>query len=270
MKFNFNIMTPIQQLEESLAADRIALLQHPLYQQLKSMDDIRLFMQYHVFAVWDFMSLLKALQQRLTCTQVPWMPPADPNLARFINEIVLGEETDVDEDGQAQSHYELYRSAMEQAGANGQLMDAFLKAVQHGASISDALDAIDLPKEVHDFVQFTFDLIESGKAHWMAAAFTFGREDLIPDMFLQIIEGAEATEGKARYSKLTYYLQRHIEVDGDEHGPLALQMIEVLCGNSEQKWAEALDISKKALAHRHALWDGVLRMVETERNLLHA
>lgn len=249
------------ELQEELAPLREKLVQHPLYERLQDMDDVRLFMEHHVFAVWDFMSLLKGLQQQLTCVQVPWLPSPHPHLARFINEIVLGEESDVNEQGQAQSHFELYLAAMQEAGADTSLMDAFIEQLKEGKAVTTVLEERQLPEFVHHFVQFTFETIATQKAACLAAAFTFGREDIIPDLFLAIIDQEQARKGEPAYAKLRYYLQRHIEIDGDEHGPLSLQMIESLCGEDAEKWAAAKATAVKALQKRLELWDGIAALL---------
>lgn len=249
------------QLQEELAPLRKKLVQHPLYEHLQTMEDICLFMEHHVFAVWDFMSLLKGLQQQLTCVQVPWLPSPHPHLARFINEIVLGEESDVDENGQAQSHFELYLAAMKEAGANPLLIEVFVEELRKGNSVTAVLEVLQLPDFVHNFVQFTFDTIATQDAACLAAAFTFGREDIIPDLFLAIIDQEQARKGEPAYAKLRYYLQRHIELDGDEHGPLSLQMIEALCGESPEKWAAVQTTAINALQKRLELWDGIAALL---------
>src|SRR6201997_1705177 len=102
---------------DHLGSLRAALLDHPVYAEVTSVEDLRRFMQDHVFAVWDFMSLLKRLQQDCTCTNVPWFPAENAKAARLINDIVIGEETDVDPDGSYISHLDLYRRAMAEIGA---------------------------------------------------------------------------------------------------------------------------------------------------------
>ena len=248
-------MNPIQHIEQELTDLRIQLNKHPLYKTLETIDDIKTFMIIHVFAVWDFMSLLKALQNLLTNNRVPWTPKGYGEAARFINEIVMGEESDVNELGEAKSHFEMYIDAMNQIQADTSKINAFINSIKQGDSIETALNTHQLDDKICAFINFTFDVIKSGKEHCIASAFTFGREDVIPDMFLEIIQQSKTSKDDNRYSKLLYYLNRHVEIDGDEHGPMSLKMVETLCGNDTQKWNEVLEVAKQALEHRIVLWD---------------
>ncbi|WP_083194666.1 DUF3050 domain-containing protein [Wenyingzhuangia fucanilytica] len=230
---------------------------HDLYKDLNSIEDIKQFMESHVFAVWDFMSLLKSLQIELTCVSKVWIPVKNPVTARFINEIVHGEETDVNELGQPMSHFEMYLEAMKEVGASTVKIDLFINLIKQGVYVLEALKEVEVSPAVYDFVSYTFEIIERGNVHEIAAAFTFGREDVIPEMFLEIVKETKKQNQDKAYTKLLYYLERHIELDGDEHGPLSLRMIEELCGTDEQKWKEVLRVSEQAIEKRIGLWSGI-------------
>jgi hypothetical protein len=151
---------------------------------------------------------------------------------------------------------------MTQIGANTQPILKFIDACVK-SDLKIDLQTVSIQENTMNFVQFTFAAIRQNELHKLAALFTFGREDLIPDMFIQIVKSLEVESGNS-FSKLVYYLERHIEVDGGEHGPMALNMIEELCGSDDQKWKEATSISIEALKMRIHLWDGVLHAIETQ------
>lgn len=254
----------IEQLKSELEPLRQELLNHPLYSELKSIDDVSAFMSHHIFAVWDFMSLLKSLQREFTSVSMPWMPTPNAKLRRLINEIVLGEESDQDEHGETLSHYELYRKAMAEVGSSTSAVDQFLAHVSRGLTVEDALANTPCSESVKTFVNYTFSVIHSGKMHAVAGLFTFGREDLIPDMFTALVKDFDRSSG-GKLSTFVYYLDRHIELDGDEHGPLAMLLIEELCGDDPIKWREVSEYSQKALQVRIGMWDGIMQELENRR-----
>ena len=242
----------IEHIQKEITSLREELKSHELYQQLQTIEDIKIFTQDHVFAVWDFMSLLKTLQRELTCVSVPWVPRKKGKLTQFINEITLAEESDVDLSGESKSHFEMYLDAMRHMGSETHKIEVFLSKIHQNSSIEEALDFAEVPEAVKNFVKVTFKTIYSNDAHKVAAAFTFGREDLIPDMFIEIIHQTHEQES---FKDFLYYLNRHVELDGDSHGPLSLDMIVELCGDDQQKWSEVLVTAKEALEVRISLWD---------------
>ncbi|WP_298391753.1 DUF3050 domain-containing protein [Flavobacterium sp.] len=252
----------IQIINNKIQEHKNQLLSHSLYEKVRTIDDLHCFLENHIFAVWDFMSLLKALQNKLTCTTTPWLPIGNPAIRYLINEIVVAEETDMTIDGKRSSHFEMYIDAMQQSGASTAQIDAFLANVEATKNIFVSIKQSDLHPNVKAFLDFTFRVIEQGKPHEIAAAFTFGREDLIPNMFTEILKNFQQNFPETDLSKLIYYFERHIELDADEHGPMAMQMITELCGDSEQKWKEVEEVSVQALEKRIGLWNAIEEQLE--------
>jgi hypothetical protein len=246
----------VQQLKSAIEPVRNTLLAHPVYSQIQDLEGLQRFSETHVFAVWDFMSLLKSLQIGLTSVSIPWVPVGCADTRYLINEIVLGEESDVDEAGNRISHFELYIKSMQQMGASTIVIEALIAKINAGVPVQDAIESAELSKKVKDFLQFTFDISFNAPLHVKAAVFTFGREDLIPSMFMKILDKIYA-DAPDKVSIFKYYIERHIEVDGDHHSHLALDMVSNLCGSDATKWDEATKASDKALALRIGLWDAI-------------
>ncbi|HMI07443.1 MAG TPA: DUF3050 domain-containing protein [Flavobacterium sp.] len=247
----------IATINAAIQPQKDQLLQHSLYEKVKTIEDLNCFLENHVYAVWDFMSLLKALQQQLTCTTTPWFATKNPETRYLINEIVLAEESDLAINGTRQSHFEMYLDAMKDSGADTLEIEKFIAEVFSLQNIFVAIKRSELHPEVKAFLDFTFRVIEIGKPHEIAAAFTFGREDLIPAMFTEILRNFQQNFPETNLDKLIYYFERHIELDADEHGPMAMQMIVELCGTDDKKWKEAEVISIEALEKRIGLWNAI-------------
>jgi hypothetical protein len=247
----------IATINTGIETQKQQLLNHPLYKKVNTLEDLHRFLENHVFAVWDFMSLLKALQEKLTCTTTPWFATSNPETRYLINEIVLAEESDLSIDGRRLSHFEMYIEAMQDCGAKTTGIEHFLKELHSLQNIFVAIKKSDLHPNIKAFLDFTFRVIEEGKSHEIAAAFTFGREDLIPSMFTEILRNFQENFPNNDLSKLIYYFERHIELDADEHGPMAMKMITELCGEDPKKWSEVQEISILALEKRIGLWDAI-------------
>jgi hypothetical protein len=247
----------IDRLEEQINDARVTVVTHPLYAALDNHHAIRTFQEHHVFAVWDFMSLLKSLQRNLTCVELPWVPTGPTGSRRLINDIVLVEESDELRGGFI-SHFELYLAGMTEAGADTSIIDAFIDKLRARRPVLEAIDEVGVPGPAAEFIRLTWGLIESAPVHAQAAAFAFGREDLIPDMFTQVVG---VNERLGSLDTFVDYLARHIEVDGEEHTPMAMQMVTDLCGEDDAKWADCAETINIALAARARLWDGILAAI---------
>src|SRR5437763_10964891 len=244
---------------------RAELLDHPLYAQVVTVADLRRFMEDHVFAVWDFMSLLKRLQQDMTCITVPWFPADDAKAARLINDIVIGEETDVGPDGSYMSHLALYLRAMRDIGASTRQFEKFRSLVLVGVPVEAALTRIGTPTHVQTFVAHTMALANSGSTEEVLAAFFYGREDIIPEMFRRLLDTLYGAKNNARLRHFIYYIDRHIELDGDSHGPMGRELLEDLLANSPHREERARRAACSSIKARIELWNGTLSRFRDSR-----
>ena len=290
---------------------RERLVRHRIYGLVNSAARLRRFMESHVFAVWDFQSLLKAMQQRLTCTSIPWVPTADAEARRLVNEIVLDEESDALPEGGSASHFELYLHGMRNAGADTGPIDRMIETLRAGVSqvgkpaatgrqavqgepqvgkpaatgrqetaermgqdgdggpqggksvatvVGDAMREAGAPEAAQAFVRHSFAVIESGSTHGIVAAFTYGREDVIPDMFRGLVSSLASRD--PAWERFHWYLDRHIEADDEKHAPVCRRIMARLCGDDPAKWAEASRMARACVEARIALWDAIAAELE--------
>jgi Protein of unknown function (DUF3050) len=234
---------------------------HDVFRALTSVEDVRIFMEHHVWAVWDFMSLLKSIQSVLAPTRVPWRPPPDPAAARFINEIAAGEEGDEGVDGASDSHFGIYLDAMREAGADIRPITRFVSEMDFGFAWEIALEVARPPAAAVGFVSTTLRQC-SRPLHERVAAFTLGREEVIPSMFRPIVRQLEHTAASgSSLRQFVWYLERHLEVDGDHHGPLAAALLERVCLQTDAERDASLRAAEAALSQRLSLWNAALAAI---------
>lgn len=251
----------IEKLQHELGPLKSELYQHPIYQNVQSLDHLDVFMSHHVFAVWDFMSLVKFLQHHFAPAGAPWRPGKHKEIIHFINDIVLEEESDVTQDGRYMSHFEMYLFAMEEMGFSTATARDFVASFSFD-HFRDLCQKLKLAQFLFESMAQTFAFLDPQKPHLAAAAFCFGRENIIPHMFQNLLDQMSISEYEA--PTFHYYLSRHIQLDGEVHGPMALKMVETLCGDNELKWQEATEVAKTAICARIKLWDHINAILQPQ------
>ena len=236
----------------------LQLHRHPLPQAIVNMEQLRLFMEHHVFAVWDFMLLLKSLQQHIAPASVPWTPSRQPQLVGLINSLVAEEECDclpAELGGPRQlSHFEIYRLSMLEVGADTGPIDAVLDhSKQHG--LASSLQHPAIPEPSRRFLLTTQELIDRQEIHALAAAFAYGRERLVPDLFSHLLDRLRFLALPC--PMLIWYLQRHIDLDGESHGPLAESMVLALAGADHSAQSRVDEVRAQVISDRERFWDAI-------------
>tara|TARA_B100001559_G_C16393182_1_gene572216 strand:+ start:61 stop:834 length:774 start_codon:yes stop_codon:yes gene_type:complete len=240
------------------------LCKHRLFTsgRLKSVEDIKVFMEIHIYAVWDFMSILKSLQHHICPSNYPWIPNTytENGISRLINEIVLAEESDEISKNKYSSHFNLYLQAMCDLNADTYKIKNFINSISNNHyDISKA----DIPECAKKFVLTTYQLLNKNKLHISAALFTYGRETTLPSMFTNILDSIEPVN---KTKNLKLYLKRHIDIDTNRHGPLSIKLFDLSHDGDKSKQLEALDAAIVAINARSQLWDCVLSKIN-ENNI---
>ena len=247
----------IEAIRNTLKPMRVRLLAHEIYLQLETLDDLREFMEHHVFAVWDNLSQLKALQNSISSQDKFWAPSEEPMSNRIINEMVVEEESDRDGNGGYISHFELYRKAMQQAGAKTYMIDRFLVLIKEEEDLEKALEKIRMPESIQAYLRLNWEISQSRKPHEIAAAYFLGREDVVSELLYRL-DGELLDFHQKDLSLYRDYLLRHTSIDEQEQTKRIETVMRELCGTNDHKWQEAEDAAKKALEARYRLWDGML------------
>lgn len=244
---------------DSLTPLKEKLTNHRIFERINSIEELKVFMEHHIFAVWDFMSLLKKLQKDLVPSGSPWVPNPNGNLVRFINEIVMEEESDQAYSSGPEisytSHYQIYLDAMTEVGASTETISRFVELVK-SEGINLAMQKINLPEPSRLFMSHTFELINEGKSHEIAASFAIGRESIVPLMFKRILDQSKLDDDQVPVFR--YYLVRHAELDGDHHGPMAHKLLENMSAGDPKIQQEIIKQATKSIEQRIFFWDGVL------------
>jgi hypothetical protein len=243
-----------------IAFMRQRMVEHPVFTAIRDIQSLRIFMEAHVFAVWDFMSLLKRLQRDLTCIEVPWLPPRDRRAAQLINQIVLGEETDIGPNGEPLSHLELYLGAMREVGANTASFELFQTTLAIGATLGGAFDHAAVAPFIREFTGHTLQIASSAPPLEVMASFFYGREDVIPRMFSNLLEKWRI--GANRAPMFVYYLKRHIEVDSDQHGPAAKAILAAATADDPARGLQVIGVARQSMEARIKLRDGLLASLD--------
>ncbi|ACR32869.1 DUF3050 domain-containing protein [Burkholderia glumae] len=249
-------MTTIEYLQQRMNA----MKHHRVFAQVRNLEQLRTFMEWHVFAVWDFMSLVKRLQNDFTCTTLPWVPKPTHRAARLINDIVLGEETDEAPNASHLSHFELYLEAMTEVSADTQQIARFVSLVKTGVTVAAALNQVEAPLPIQNFVKATLHAAVFGNTNQVLGNFFYGREDAIPQMFRSLLKDWALPAGEAPMFR--YYLDRHIELDADHHGPAVQSIIREVVNDEPAAMAELYAAALEAIEHRVALWDALAGHLE--------
>lgn len=230
-------------------------VEHPIFPRLKSLEAVKVFMEHHIWCVWDFMYLAKSVHSSLS-GRGAWSPSPCPETLADFNDILATEETDIGPTGKLGSHFEFFVEAMEQAGADTIPVRAFQRQVELGEAPLLAMRKSKAPTSAIQFVSATMN-DASGPTHIRAASFCLAREDLVPRLLRRLRRYVPWNH--PRLEMLKWYVDRHIELDTVHHGPTGRRILAAVIAGDSNRRAEASAAAELAIAARVKYLDAILR-----------
>jgi hypothetical protein len=234
------------------------LATHKVFCSINSIAHARVYLQHQVFAVWDFMCLLKSLYRKLSTKDI-WYPPTSSISVHLIGSIMLEEESDINEQGDRESHFETFVRAMEELDTDTSQIRGFIAWIKEEQSIEIAFEQIDVNPSIKKFVLSNAEVLNL-ESHEVLSAFVFGRELITSIMFTNLMKALQHHMNymdQSHLCTLISYLNRHISLDADEHFPKALKALIELIGDDLAKLDQTIDVAKKVLGIRIDFLDGI-------------
>lgn len=242
----------IQEINQNFRLELKDFSNHSIHQHINTKQQLQMYMEHQVFAVWANMSLLNYLKEEFTKTTNPWLPIGDPELRFLINKTNLQEETAKNYFGAHQSEFEIYLDAMASTGANTENITNFLRHVSHGTDIFLIIAASKLPLCIKQFIKTVFDIISEDKPHKIAAAFVYSREGMSNLNLINSISEIEK-EDKTDHKLIKYYLRLQAEKDSAP----SFKILKMLCGEDMNKWRDTEIIAEIILRNQRTLMEGI-------------
>ncbi|WP_081210590.1 DUF3050 domain-containing protein [Salegentibacter sediminis] len=241
-----------QEINQKFNSDLKNFRNYPIHHYINNKQQLQVFMEHQVFAVWANMSLLNSLKEEFTKTTNPWLPIGDPDLRYLINKIILQEESARNYSGNHQSKFEIYLDAMAATGANTENITNFLRHVSHGTDIFLIIAASKMPIRIKRFIKTIFDIISEGKSHKIATAFVYSQAGISAlNLIKTILEIEKETTIDLKLYK--YYL--HLEAESDLSS--SFEILEILCGKSMEKWKDTEAIAEIITKNQQTLMEGI-------------
>jgi hypothetical protein len=242
--------------------ETLTLINHPLYNSIKTEEDVRIYMFNQVWCVWDFMTLVKSIQLNIVPSNILWMPPKYPELGAYIYEVLLTEETDKGYNSETNSsHFQTYLKAMYESKVDTSSVAAFIKLLENGFDFGTATEKCGIHDEAKEFISTTFEFAKS-ELHISTAVFCLSREGVIPDIFMNLLANVSLSNN---FKIFNWYLNRHIYLDSQSHGPLSIKLFKTIV-DTPKKQDEALHASLKALKARNKFFDYILNSINQKNN----